>query len=232
VFSDPIQRGEIIESVYGIGTVTANRIYRIMPGVVNTIREVFVKEGDSVKKGQKLIGNDAYDYHAPFDGTVTSLPYKIGENVFPQIPILTLVDMQDRYLVVSMEQQGALRVQRGQRVKMSFDSVREQNYDGVVSAVYSNDNNFLARIDIGTLPVRILPGMTADVAIAITQHDNVVLVPVAALEHGKYVWVKQNHRIPRRIEVKTGIIDKAMAEIISGDVEIGDRLLIRKDLNR
>src|ERR1035441_4530028 len=57
--SEPVQKGTIIESVYGIGTVTANKIYRISPGVVNTIAYLYVKEGDDVKKSQKLFGNEA-----------------------------------------------------------------------------------------------------------------------------------------------------------------------------
>ena len=229
--SEPVQKGNVIESVYGIGTVTANKIFRLSPGVVNTITKLYVREGDQVQKNQKLLGNEAAVIRAPFAGTVTALPYKVGENVFPQVPILILVDLQDRYLVVSMEQQGALRVRKGQKVRMSFDTIREQNYDGVVSASYSNNNNFLARIDIASLPPQILPGMTADVAIAIHQHDNVLLIPVSALEQGKYVWLQRGHSIPQRIEVKLGIVDKALAEIISGDIEVGDRLLVRKDLN-
>ena len=54
-----------------------------------------------------------------------------------------------------------------------------------------------------------------------------MLVPVSAVEQGKSVWVKTGHAIPRRVEVKTGIIDSAMAEIVSGDIKPGDRVLIR-----
>lgn len=230
--TDPLQRGSIVESVYGIGTVTANKVFRMSPGVVNTISELFVREGDTVKKGQKLLGNDTSIIHAPFAGTVTSLPYKVGENVFPQIPILTLVDLQDRYLVVSMEQQGALQVKKFQKAKISLDTIREHNYDGQVSAVYSNDNNFLARIEVSELPPQILPGMTADVAISIQQHDNALIIPVVALEDGTFVWKKNGRGPAQKIEVKTGIIDKDMAEIVSGDLSEGDRLLVRKDLKK
>jgi hypothetical protein len=155
------------------------------------------------------------------------LPFKVGENVFPQLPLLALVNLEDRYLVVSLEQQGALRVHRGQKVRMSFDTIREQNYDGVVEAVYSYNGNFLARVDVSALPIRILPDMTADVAIEVGKHDNVLLAPVAAFEQGS-LWIKRGHGIPYRVEIKTGIVDKDMAEIVSGDLQPGDRVLIRK----
>jgi len=116
IFSEPIQRSSITQSVYGIGTVYANRSYQLKVGVTSHIGEVFVKEGDYVKKGDKLVHIDETLYHAPFNGTITYLPFKVGENVFAQLPSLILVDLQDRYIVVSLEQQGALRVQRGQNV--------------------------------------------------------------------------------------------------------------------
>lgn len=226
--SDPLRRGKIVEAVYGIGTVTANKSFQIKLGVISTINELYVKEGDSLRKGEKIAKIDQVIFRAPFDSTVTFLPYKVGENVFASVPILTLVDLQDRYLVVSLEQQGALRVEPGQKVRMSFDTIREQNYDGVVRAVYSNDNNFLARIDISSLPRRILPGMTADVAITIRTRDDVLLIPIAAIENGTETWVKKSRRIPKRVSLEIGIVDKAMAEVVSGDLKEGDRVIIRK----
>lgn len=58
--------------------------------------------------------------------------------------------MKDRYLVVSMEQQGALLVKPGQNVKLSFDTLRKQSYDGNVVALYSSETSYLARIDMNS----------------------------------------------------------------------------------
>jgi hypothetical protein len=68
--------------------------------------------------------------------------------------------------------------------------------------------------------------MTADVAITIQKRENALLVPVAAIEGGKYVWVKQG--LARREEVQLGVVDKALAEVIGGKLREGDRVLIRK----
>lgn len=231
-YSEPVKKDSIAESVYGIGTVYANRSFQLKVGITSHIDEVFVKEGDYVRRGDKLVHLDQIIYRAPFNGTVTYLPYKAGENVFAPLPTLILVDLQDRYIVVSLEQQGALRVQRGQGVKISFDSIRESSYSGKVESVYSNDKNFLARINAPNLPRQILPGMTADVAIEIQRHDNVIVVPVAAIE-GDRVWIKRGHqKFPKETPVVLGFIDKDMAEVVSGDVQDGDRLLIRKNLGR
>jgi macrolide-specific efflux system membrane fusion protein len=224
--SEPIKKGTIAETVYGIGTIVANRSLQIRPGQISHIDRYFCKEGDFVKRGDPLVSVDNVTSRAPFAGTITSLPFKIGENVYAQGAILTLTDLADRYMTVSLEQQGALRIKVGQKVKMSFDTIREESYDGLVEAVYSSDSNFLARIDVSRLPARILPGMNADVAIVIRTLENVLLIPVAALIDNK-VWVKHGNAVPKIVSLQTGIIDKDVAEVLGGDLAEGDRLLIK-----
>jgi len=228
VWTAPLQRGPIVLSVYGIGTVMANRSYQIKLGVMKTINRLYVKEGDSVKKGQKLVLIDEENYFAPFDGTVTLVPFKQGENVLNQMPVLSLVDLNDRYLLVSLEQQGALRVLPGQKVRISFDSIRDKNYTGTVDSIYSNEGSFLARIAVQDLPARILPGMTGDVAIAIEEHPNALLVPVAAVENGDTVWVRRG--LAKAVKIKAGVIDRDMLEVLEGDLHEGERVLIRKQV--
>src|SRR3989338_7440611 len=58
LLTDPIKRGSVIESVYGIGTVTATKSYQLKLGVTSTIRRLYVKEGDQVGKGQALVDLD------------------------------------------------------------------------------------------------------------------------------------------------------------------------------
>jgi len=224
--SAPLKKGTIIQSIYGIGTVTATKIFQITPGVISTLSAQFVEEGETVVKGTRLLMIDRDAFIAPFAGTITSLPFRVGDNVFSNVPILTLVDLSDRYVVVSLEQQGALRVVVGQKAVLSFDTMRESNFAGQVKSIYSFGTNFLARIDIPNLPPKILPGMTCDVSITLVTHENVLLLPIAALEEGKYVWLKSF--IPKKIEIKVGLTDKAFAEVLDGNIKEGDQVLIRK----
>lgn len=229
VLSSPLKKGRLINAVYGIGTVTATHSYSIKQGVTQTILDQFVKEGDFVKKGDKLVNIDKITYRAPFDGVVNYLPFKQGENVFANMPLLVLTDLSDRYLVVNLEQQSALKVRVGQKAKISFDSMRQEHYEGIVKAVYSYNGNFLARIDISKLPPEIFPDMTADVAIEIEVHENALSIPVAAFEDGS-VMVKRAGGLPRSVPVKLGIVDQTLAEIVSGDLHEGDQVIIRRKI--
>lgn len=218
------KRGKILEAVYGIGTVTATRTYQLKVGVTSTIRELYVREGDFVSKGTKLLALDgAAEFLAPFSGTVTALPNKVGETVFPQVPILTLTDLDDRYLVVSLEQQAAIRVRKSQKCRLSFDSMRDETFHGWVESVYSNNNNYLVRIGTNDLPPQILPGMTVDVAIGIKEHDEALIVPVAAINSG-YLWAKRDGK-KMKLAVKPGTLDGSFVEIVKGEVREGDAIL-------
>jgi hypothetical protein len=64
-----------VESVYGIGMVTATRSFQLKLGVTSTIRRLFVREGDQVRRGQQLADLDGVPFSAPFDGTITLLPF-------------------------------------------------------------------------------------------------------------------------------------------------------------
>ncbi|MDD4973834.1 MAG: HlyD family efflux transporter periplasmic adaptor subunit [Bacteriovorax sp.] len=229
--SGPIHRGAAVDAVYGIGTVTALRSYAFRPGVTSTIYNLYVKEGDFIHKGDKLANIDHVLYRAPFDGVVNYSPFKVGENVFSQLPVIVLTDPANRYLVVSLEQQGALRVRVGQKAKLSFDSIRNQNFDGVIQSVYWYNSNFFARIDVSSLPPEILPDMTADVAIIIRELANALLVPASAVDNDS-VWVKRSHRIPSRVSIKLGVVDGTMAEVLSGDLKEGDQVLIRRKVGK
>lgn len=225
--SEPIQRGTIVDAVYGIGTVTANKRHSFNPLVGDTVGRSFVREGDRVKKGMPLVvSSDGNVYRAPFDGIVNYMPYRPGENTYTTSPMMVLTDMSDLYVTVSMEQQGALRVKEGQDVKLSFDSLRQKTFEGKVAAVYSYSNNFLARIDALKFPDSVLPDMTCDVAIIIGVHENALLIPVVAFDNGR-VWVKRGHGIPQAVSVRLGVIDGAVAEVIGGNLQPGDRVMIR-----
>ena len=100
ILSAPLQKSSISESVYGIGTVFAEKRFDYKAGVTNTLDDVFIKEGDSVTAGQKLIRLGSIFVTAPFDGVVTSLPSKVGENIFASSVVLSLVDLTQRYIVV------------------------------------------------------------------------------------------------------------------------------------
>lgn len=139
---------------------------------------------------------------------------------------MTLVDPSDTYLLVSLEQQGALSLKPNLPVKISFDGLRSKIFDGRVESIFSNGIDFLAHITIQDIPDYILPGMTADVAIILEEKKDVLLLPIVALELKEAVLSRNGTII--RVPVKLGLVDGAYAEVLSGDVQEGDQAVIIK----
>lgn len=221
------KRGPIVEAVYGLGTVTSMQVYQLKMGVTASIKNVFVKEGEQVLAGAPLMSfSDGHIAPAPFSGIITEVPYHAGETVFANVALVTLINLSDRYVLVSLDQQGALRVHSGQGVKLSFESWRDKKFSGTVESVFPNKSEFLVRIDTRELPPEILPGMTADVAIEISKKDNALLIPVAAVSGSKVIV--RRHGNEHKVSVEIGLVDGAMAEVVKGDLKPEDDVIIKK----
>ncbi len=221
-----VEKGQIIEAVYGIGKVTATHTYQYKTGVPTTISQVYVQEGEPVKKNQSLIQIEYSNVvRSPFNGTLTGLYYKLGETTVPNTPVLNVTDLRNLYLAVSLEQQGALKVKAGQSVRINFESLRENTYTGDVTSIYSDGRDFIVHIAVKGFPENILPGMTADIAIVINEKKEVLLVPFAALKDSS-LQIKTEQGVKKIVKVKVGLVDGEKAEIIEGEINEGDFVFI------
>lgn len=221
-----IKKGSIVEAIYGIGTVKANKIFDLRVGVASTIDKLFVDEGNFVKKGAALASLAGLKiFYAPFSGTISKVQYQENETIYPQASILTLTDLSDRYVSVSIEQEGIIKVLSGQKARLSFESLRDTSFHGVVENVYASDGRFLVRINTADLPAAILPGMTADVSITISIHKDVWLVPVAAITDKKIKIKHKNSQEIEEIPIDIKLIDGDLAEISSDKLRAGDAAL-------
>lgn len=217
--------GPLVEAVYGIGTVTARRTFSLKMGVADMLERLYVREGDAVRIHAPLVAfGDGRLVRAPFTGVVTSLPFKEGETLFPQVPVLTLTDLQDPYLVVTLEQTAAIRVRKGQEALLSFENLRDRRLTGQVTSLYPKEGQFYVNIEVPELPAELLVGMTADVAIQVASREEVLQVPLAAVENGKVRVLRGGP--PRTLPVKLGATDGLWAEVTEGDLRKDDRLLL------
>lgn len=221
------RRSPIIEAVYGLGTVLASRTFVQRTGITTEVRKFYVKAGDDVKKGAALVQlGEQGTVHAPFDGTVTLVAFKEGEIVFPQIPILKLEDLSERYVQVSLEQQGALRVRKGLKASLVFESLRGKKFEGTVRSVFPSEGQFLTDIQVDHLPPEILPGMTTDVAIEIARKENALTIPVSSIAAGRVIVVHPNGQ-KEKIPVEIGVVDGAWAEVISPALAPEDKVIVK-----
>ena len=222
----PPKKGNIVESIYGLGTVIADKKFHVRTGLALTLRQMFVKEGDHVRAGQVLMLLDSVSMKTPIDGTVTEINFEPGETVPPQVSLMTVTQLNSLYLEVNLEQQSIMRIKKDQQVFISFESLRNERVEGKVTSVFPRDNQFIVRIDIDKWPPGVLPGMTADVAIQVGHREDVLLIPIKSIQNGLVNRIRNGKR--EKISVKLGIIDGQWAEVISDNIEASDELLTDK----
>lgn len=218
--------GNIVESIYGLGTVSADKVFHLRAGMNLTVEKVYVNEGDLVKAGNPLVKLDENVIRTPISGTVTAVPYKEGELAATQGAVVTVTNLEHLYLEVSLEQQSVLQIKKGQTALISFESLRNEKFEGLVVSVYPRDNQFIVRIELKTWPSGVLPGMTADVAILVGEKANVLLIPVSSLLAGKVTRVRSGKK--ESVAVRLGVVDGEWGEVISDNISPADELVSRK----
>ncbi len=220
------KRGEVLEAIYGLGKVESDEVYELKIGVLANVEKLFVREGDLVKKGAKMISFDtSVTFRAPFTGTITMAEYKDGEVVSPQAPILRLENLNNKFIEVSLEQEAALKVRPGQKAKLVFQSMAGEAIQGEVEKVYPKMGDFIARIAAEKIDPHVLPGMTADVVIEVGRKKDVVLIPLKAVSSGQVIRRRDGRK--KKIDVVTGHTDGLWTELVEGDIQLSDELLVK-----
>jgi multidrug efflux pump subunit AcrA (membrane-fusion protein) len=222
-------RAHIVESIYALGTVESDRKFELKTGVPMTIEHLMIKEGDLVKKGQQILKyQNGPQVLSPLTGTTVS----VYANEFEILPagtkVLEIQDLNKLYVEVALEQQSVMRVRRGQRVRISFESLRAEKYMTQVESVYPRQQNFIVKLPLPEKIPGVLPGMTVDVAIEVGQKSDALVVPLKAIAFGKIRMIRKNHRDAELVSVKIGMMDEDRAEIIDPPLSQEDLILIRK----
>lgn len=217
--------GPVVESVYAIGSVKSHDVYNLKVGVLSSVRKFYVNEGDQVKEGDKLLTLDSgVTLKSLISGVVTTIPVNLGETISAQQTILSVINLEKLYLEASLEQNGALKIKKGQKVLISFESFRSQSFTGVVENIIPREGEFVVQVTVSNLPENILPGMNADLSIEINKKEKALLVPVGAVSNGAITLLKDGKK--EKVKVEIGISDSEFAEILSPNLTADDELLI------
>ncbi len=200
--------GPIVEAIYALGTVKSENVYHLKMGVAATVTALHVREGQEVRKSDPLAAVDTgMLFRAPFAGTVTRIYCERGEVVMPGVMVLTVMDLSKKYVQLSLDQNSALRVRKGRKAELSFETLRGTLLHGAVESIYPSGGQFLARIDVKGMPAEILPDMTADVAIEGSRKESALLLPLSAVNNGS-VTVERDGKL-RQERVSIGAVDGA-----------------------
>ena len=182
---------------------------------------------------------------APVDGTVISREIDLGQPVaasFQAPELFTIAqDLTKMQIEVSVSEADIGKVKEGQNVSYTLDGYPDSNFFGKVSQVrlspttVSNVVTYTVIVDVDNEDLKLKPGMTANVSIITNESENVLCVPNLALKFSpdingpKYkkqgIWIISDGK-PKRIDIDTGASDDNSTEIISDEINEGEKVII------
>lgn len=176
---------------------------------------------------------DLQQITAPFSGTLTDVPVKVGDVVNAGNQAFRLDDLSKLQVDVQVSEVDINRVKVGQDVTLSFDAILSKEYHGKVievAKVGTSDQgvvNFTVTVEITDADELVLPQMTAAVNIVVVQLSDVTLIPNRAvrLVDGKRVVYLMVNGTPTATPIEVGASSDNYSELVSGDIKVGDTIV-------
>jgi len=215
----------------------------------------------STTKAQLKRDQTNYGYSiikSPVSGVVVDRVVDVGQTVAASLQTPTLFkiaqDLSKMQIDTSFAEADIGRIKLDQVAKFNVDAFPNKNFEGVVKQIRLNPTNtanvvtYDVVISVDNPEQLLLPGMTAYVNINFAKHDNVLLVPNAALRYrpkneelnlamkkdkkpddnkskaksdgfgSGKLYVLRNNK-PEMIRVKTSITNGKFTEIITSDIK-------------
>ena len=168
---------------------------------------------------------------APMAGVVGNLNKYVGQNVLPNLPILTLHNRQGIKMVYAVPEQDIVKVQIGDRITARIPALGNQQWSGHVMerslTPHPLAHNYEVRAILEGDTQSILPGMSGSVQ---SQRDFVqgLMVPSHCIQtYGKgiSVWVCRDS-VAERVMVEAASFGRDGVMITKG-LQVGDQVIVR-----
>lgn len=203
--------------------------------------------------GQNEVNLGYADIRSPVDGVVISRLVDPGQTVAAsfQTPALFTIatDLRRMQAKANVDESDISRIFVGQQVSFTVNAWAGQVFRGgrvtlIRNAPQTVQNvvTYEVLIDIDNDALKLRPGMTASLTLLVAERPDALRVPNAALrfrpdEAGlavtvprlargvQRVWMKDGTTL-RPQDIKVGISDGATSEVVSGELEAGDEVVV------
>jgi|GEM_PF-360912 len=229
------QQGDITTYHSFSGNIEAKHRQTVTSETVMQISELFVKEGDQVKKGDILAETSSgQELSADIDGEVASVGVEEAVMVMAGVKLMEIVDYNNLEIKVRVDEYDLVYLEKGMAAQVKIGALNKEltgkigsiSKEGVVAGGLTY---FIAAIDLSreqTLKV----GMSAEVRLVKASVKGVVTIPMYAVSfdagNSPYV-LKENpsgRRKPVRADIVTGINNGTEVEVKNG-VSPGENIL-------
>lgn len=173
---------------------------------------------------------------APFAGTITDIQAVAGCQASASDIAVQLDDLSNLIIEVGISQMEINKITAGQSALVTFDALPNAIYEGVVRNISEagktsgDDAIFKVVIFLLSADENVKPGFTASISIITSQLEDALLIPNQAVQYADdgstYVLQQQESGQFTKVPIQTGARSDVYSELIEGDLEEGDALLI------
>lgn len=214
---------------------------------LNAARASVVRAQSNVDTAQKNLSNTKIV--SPIDGVVLTRKVSEGQTITAgfSTPELFVVaqDLTKMQIEAKVSEADIVKIKAGQKAEFTLDGYMGEKFSGTVRQVRTNyvdtassssSTSYTVIVDVSNEDLRLKPGMTATMTIFTQEKKDVLLVPNEALRFSPStnrktyektgVWKMRRGAAPERVDVAIGIIAAKNTEIVSGDVQEGDMVIV------
>ncbi len=139
-----VVRGEFNDYIKLYGNMQSKRNVKVFPDQNGKVANLYVKLGQTVKKGTKLMDIDPSKpgmtyanspVFAPVGGSITSLPFKIGETVSVQSAVASIGQLDSLEVVSNVAEKYISKMKEGLSVYISVDAYHDMTFKAVTSEI-------------------------------------------------------------------------------------------------
>jgi macrolide-specific efflux system membrane fusion protein len=194
----------------------------------------FLAQETSVSQANASFNNSAISLQqnsptitSPFAGKIGNIGLVEGMVIAPSQKVATIESETTPIVQVALSEIDVPKIKVGQKVTVTFDSLTDKTYTGVVATVdrigtvSSNVTSYTVNIKLDTASPDILPNMAATANIVIATKVDVLLVPssVVTTQNGQSVAKVLKNGAEVDVPIEVGISSDSDIEITSGLTE-------------
>ena len=217
--------GTISNALSFSGSVQVQNNETITSSGAATVRQVYVSEGDSVTRDQRLLRlSDGTTVKASFDGEVNQLNVEAGDEVSPNTSLIQIVDFENMQVSMRVDEYAITELSVGQACQISITALGK-TFDSEIASInrISSGGGSTAYYTVTaklTASGGVLPGMAATVTIPQEEAvDSVILNRDAlsfAQDNSAYVLMADESQVMQQVPVTLGVDNDNYVEITSG----------------
>lgn len=229
-------KGIIEEKLTLTGDIKGETEVAVRPKTIGRVEEIYVKEGDYVKKGAKLLSylagitpdNELYEdlvTFAPISGIVGMQHVKIGEQITSQpggiSPVFTIYKIDNLKVYVDVPENYYGKIRLNMPVAIKVAAFPDEEFPGrmgnIRPVIDPLSRTGQVEILIPNPGYQIKPGMFSEVTFSLRKKENVLLIPADAVlgDAEKFVFVVLNNLVVKK-PVEIGLKEDSRLEVTAG----------------